>query len=124
MTGSDQMGDRLAEITAKGYVDDTDGEWLVAALVAERAQVDFQKRHALAAGLACTAAQKELRAERALSDTLAAALREAKVGLVPSLKHGFWTCNVGMDAKCFVCEGLKAAEAALAAWRVAREGQQ
>jgi hypothetical protein len=79
MTGSDQPGDRLAQIEGRIYIGYLETErqlrrddlaWLVAALVAERAQVDFQKRHALAAGLACTEAQKGLRAERAENEQL------------------------------------------------------
>lgn len=38
------------------------------------------------------------------------AIVKAKIGLVPSLKHGYKTCNEGVPPFCFVCEGLDAVE--------------
>lgn len=70
MTGSDQMGDRLAEIQARlrrREVGDDDVPWLVAALVAERAQVTALAHDRLVEDLRWSA---DLAAERAENERL------------------------------------------------------
>jgi hypothetical protein len=102
------MGDRLAEIQRMWpNINDSEFSWLVAALVAERATNEQLREENEIMRAENDVLHGEDVAERALSDTLAAALEMA------------WT-----PGSLHMVRAQKSADAALKAWRVARGGQQ